>query len=175
MLESHKEGEPHKMVLPSGEAIRVPTRHLSFEPWSGPPISDTYGGKAVLDLNGEPLFPELAILRLLQREGFDGVWVDTYSHRFRQSMAPEGCKLPPWVQAEFEKIVGEVGNWSGCWDVLAWKADQIFFVESKRKGKDSVRSSQERWLLAALRAGNSADCFLICEWDFRADHDLKSV
>jgi len=132
MLESHKESEPHKIVLPSGEAVRVPTRHLSFEAWSGPPISDTYGGKAVLDLNGEPLFAELAILRLLQREGFDGVWGDTFRHRFRQSIALEECKLPPWVQAEFEKIVGEIGNWSGCWDVLAWKSENRIRVDSPR-------------------------------------------
>jgi len=38
-----------------------------FPKWQGAPILDTYGGKAVLDYHGEPVFAELFTLRMLQR------------------------------------------------------------------------------------------------------------
>ena len=43
-----------------------------FRAWTGEPITDTYNGKAVLELAGKPLFAELVILRLLEREGWQG-------------------------------------------------------------------------------------------------------
>lgn len=159
---------PCEIVLPSGETVIVRKQSLRFDAWSGVPIPDTYGGKAVINLDGDPLFAELAILRLFKDDGFDGVWVDTYRRRFRRSMAEEACALPEWVQAKFESIVAENGNRNGCWDVLAWKANQIAFAESKRRGKDHIRLNQKRWLGAALKAGIDADCFTICEWDLRA-------
>ena len=66
------------VALPSGRVIRIPKATPRFRRWTGSTVVDTYGGKAVVDLDGEPLFAELATLRLLQRDGWDGVWIDTF-------------------------------------------------------------------------------------------------
>jgi hypothetical protein len=58
-----------------------------------PPIHDTYGGKTIVNLNGEALFAELAILHLVENDGWDSLWVDTYRNRFLYSMKEEGGTL----------------------------------------------------------------------------------
>jgi len=62
------------MRLSSGEVVSVVKRHLSLKLWNGAPVPDTYGGKAVLDYNGQPLFAELVVLRMLEGDGWEGVW-----------------------------------------------------------------------------------------------------
>lgn len=138
---------------------------LRFKAWAGAPVLDTFGGKAILDWNDEPVFAELAIVRALQAEGFDAVWIDGYRNLIWSSMS-EPRTLPEHAKALMEKVVRfNGGRRQGCWDVLAWKGEDFMFVESKRKGKDSIKETQVRWLDAALRAGMDTSCFRICEWD----------
>lgn len=65
-----------QISFPSGETVQVQKRVFVFNLWTGAPV-DAYGGKPVIDVGGEPLFAELALLRHFQKEGYDGVWVDT--------------------------------------------------------------------------------------------------
>ena len=69
----------HGFELPSGKRVEIPLIQPSFRRWAGPPIEDDYGGKPVLEHNGKPAFAELVILRLLEEEGWEGVWVDPES------------------------------------------------------------------------------------------------
>jgi hypothetical protein len=48
--------------------------NYQFKLWYGKPLWDTYGGKAVLGFEGKPVFTELAIPRILQAAGWEGVW-----------------------------------------------------------------------------------------------------
>jgi hypothetical protein len=57
---------PLTFKLPCGDSVDLPRYRCLFRPWQGQPISDTYGGKAVLHFEGCPVFPELAILESLQ-------------------------------------------------------------------------------------------------------------
>ena len=50
------------IVLSSGRSVQVSKYAARFRLWTGRPIADSYGGKAFLDLNGQPVFAELAIL-----------------------------------------------------------------------------------------------------------------
>lgn len=130
------------------------------------PPGGTYGGKTVLDVNGEPVFAELGILRAFQRDGWDGVWVDTYRRRYRVVFwgDPEGVK-PPREQQEFlDAIHSRAGTRSGCWDVFCWKHEFRLFAEAKRVGKDASRERQIKWLAAALELGVPVFSFLIVEW-----------
>ena len=144
---------------------------LRFKLWTGEPVTHTYGNKAGLDSDGEAVFAELAILRLLEKDGYEGVWVDTFGHgKLWKSMedwkSRSECVLPDHAREVYERIVRENdGRKRGCWDVLAWKNGAYLFVESKRKGKDRMRANQFRWLDAALRAGLELSCFRVCEWD----------
>jgi hypothetical protein len=151
--------------LPLRGPISVSVCFRSFKSWSGQPISDSYGGKAVINCNGEPLFAELAILRLIQANGWDGVWIDTYRRKFRQSLPPHSCELPEHAQAVLDKASAGRKWRSGCFDVFGWKDGQYLFAEAKRKGKDAIRETQLNWLESALDSGLPLESFIIFEWD----------
>ena len=156
---------PEKITLASG-AVHVPRFSWRFRFWTGKPVDDSYGGKAVMDCSGSPAFAELAIIPVLREHGFDGaVWMDTYRRCFRDAMPPAVCSLPPQAQTAYDQIAAINGGRSGCWDVLAWNGDGVTFVECKRKGRDSMTSSQKKWLESALTAGLHLDNFAICEWE----------
>ncbi len=64
----------------------------------------------------------------------------------------------------FNAVARIHGKATGCWDVLAWRKNEVRFVESKWQGKDSIRASQLAWLEAALKAGINITAFEIWEW-----------
>ena len=145
----------------------VKVKKINFKKWNGKRIKDSYGSKTVIDFEGKPVFAEIAFLRLLKKKGWEGVWVDTFSKKFRQEL-PEidigGVNLPAKQQQIMDKISGKTG-FKGCWDILAWKEDKVMFVELKRKSKDKIRETQIRWFEMAKGIGVSEDCFCIVEWD----------
>jgi hypothetical protein len=148
----------------------IPKATPTFTAWAGQPIADTYNGKQVLSVNGKPAFAELAILWALQSIGWDGVWIDTYSRVYRTGYwdsAP--ADLPAKPAALLERIQKEAGSRFGAWDVFCCRGDSVLFAESKRAGHDKIRDSQVKWLEAAMRAGFSADDFLIVEWSLESE------
>lgn len=137
-----------------------------FRLWTGEPIKDTYGGKAVLNCDGSPVFAELAIISILKQRGFDdAVWVDSYRRCFRNAMPPASCSLPEHVREVYEQIAAINGKHAGCWDVMAWGKDGVSFVECKRKGKDRMTANEWKWLDSAIKAGLRLDNLTICEWE----------
>jgi hypothetical protein len=164
--------KPHKVKsetfsLSSGEQVSIQKYFLEFKEWRGAPVQNTYNGKSVIDWNGEPAFAELAVLRLFQSRGWDGVWVDSYGRKYRVGM--QGLSEPidlPAAQAELiESIRQKTGRFGGCWDVVAWKDRTALFLELKREKKDAIQSTQTEWLAAALALGLSPDNFALIEWD----------
>lgn len=142
--------------------------NFKFEPWSSDHNLHTYGGKAILEYNNEPLFAELVILRLLEKQGFKGAWVDTYSNKFWQRLPH--ISLPVILDSRLTQIYESIrqandNRSSGCFDIIAYREEQVFFAELKRRKKDRIRTSQIRWLQAALSAGYQLQDFIICEWD----------
>lgn len=157
---------PETLTLPNGGIVHLNKIEMHFHAWTGVPIADAYGNKAVLDVDGEPLFAELAILRELEKKGWHGVWVDTYRQKFRRAMPPTMAELPASAMAVLNSIVSaNAGRRSGCFDVFVWKDNEFLFAESKRKGRDRIRTSQLRWLQAALQTGLPITSFRIVEWE----------
>ena len=152
--------------LNSGEEIEIPTAKVGFEKWIGERIEDTYGGKVILNYDGEPVFAELAILRAFQKDGWNGVWVDTYGRKYRIEYWNDknGIGLPLDKQSILNTIYENLGSKKGCWDVFCWKEYEIFFAESKRFSKDRIRETQVKFLEAALAYGLRKKSFLIVEW-----------
>lgn len=71
-----------------------------------------------------------------------------------------------WVKDLLNKIsLSNDNSFSGCWDVVAWKNDNIIFAESKRMKKDSIRKTQNNWLEAGLKNGLSESNFLVIQWN----------
>lgn len=155
------------LTLPSGNTVYIPKSITTFKAWDSNPIEDTYGGKALLDFKGAPLFAELVILWMLEEDGWSGVWVDNYRKKFRTGMpgTEVSVSLPPDQQAILDKIKKTNDSMSGCWDVFAWRGNEILFAESKLSGKDRIRPTQIRWLRSALKAGFTEKNFLLVEWN----------
>src|SRR5262245_55514251 len=137
-----------EFLLPSGKKMLIAKATPVFPKWMGSPIEDTYGGKPVLNFNGEPVFAELAILRIFQADAWDGVWIDTFKHKYRTQYWPDTNEiaLPGTQQEILRRLAERIGTMEGCWDVFCWKGDNVIFVESKRKSRDSIRQTQVRWL-----------------------------
>jgi hypothetical protein len=155
------------LSLSCGKRVRIAKYQYEFRKWHGAPVPNTYGGKAVVEWEGEPLFAELAALRLFQDAGWCGAWVDTYRRVYRIGLPglTKPVKLPSEKEQLIKSIQDATGKRGGCWDVILWKKSQTLFVELKRRGKDKIQVAQLDWLEAALRAGLSTENFALMEWD----------
>ena len=144
--------------LPSGRVVNVPKFLMRFREWArknekGTPLNlegrpiDTYHRKPVLDYRGEPVFAELAILRLLESEGWEGRWVDSFGGvKFRTGLLDRPlCVLPAGPKALFDKIASAKGSRGGCWDVFAWRGKEFLFAEAKRVKEDKIRDASYRY------------------------------
>lgn len=151
----------------SGDKIQVRKYSMVFKEWRGDSVLNTYGNKAVIDWKGEPVFAELAVLRLFQESGWDGVWVDSYRRKFRIGIPSivDPVQLPVDKKKLIDAIKTKAGASGGCWDVFIWKGIKILFVELKRQKKDRLQDSQYKWLKASIGVGLKPSNFAIIEWD----------
>ena len=159
--------ESELFSLPSGARVSIPKYFFELKPWQGAPIPNTYNNKAVIDWDGEPVFAELAVLRLFQSHGWEGVWVDSYRRKFRVGLPDVDAPIDlPEVQAQLiNTLRAKTGRFGGCWDLLLWKGEATLFVELKRRKKDRIQSGQVAWLTAALESGLTTESFTLMEWD----------
>lgn len=174
---------PFKRKLPQRDAdwlSRVNYSTPTFRRWvSEPRPSDTKGGKPLIDWEGEPCFAELGVLNALTKDGWLARWIDnfpmppTFRTRFwtsgyaRLSRDEANEPLPDPANRVYQAICKSAGDSSGggAWDILAWRGNELLFVECKRKGAgDRIRATQIAWLDAALKLGIPAGCFVFAEW-----------
>ncbi|HEX8683128.1 MAG TPA: hypothetical protein VF707_12490 [Ardenticatenaceae bacterium] len=123
-----------------------------FQRWQGPVSVDTYGNKPLINLDGEEVYAELTILRLLQAEGWHGVWVDRYRRKMRTGIT-EYVSLPAEQDKLLQQIYQAAQTTGGCFDVFCWQHDVVLFAESKRKSHDRIRQTQLKWLEGAMALG----------------------
>ncbi|MDR2284819.1 MAG: hypothetical protein LBE37_16515 [Sphingobacterium sp.] len=161
----------------NGQSIIIPKCKVDFMKWDGTPLCYTFGGKPIVNYKGNPMFAEMAILNSFRDSGWDARWVETYG---KPRLSP--IYLSEWIDKDYKSqvhapidhkmvnmllqlIARENDNrFGGCWDVVAWKDDNIIFAESKRSKKDAIQSTQSKWLAAALEVGFTTDNFLMVEW-----------
>ncbi|HEV2734589.1 MAG TPA: hypothetical protein VGV85_07110 [Longimicrobiaceae bacterium] len=178
------------ITLPTGRTINdVPALFLRFPRWTGSQFVDDFGKQSagMVELDGEHLFAELAVLRLLEKEGWSGRWVNTYSGRgevwkflteWRDVLRDEQ-KNRPIEEAEPRQLLARIAGlngrarYRGCWDTFAWKGQDFVFLQCKRtapKANDTVKAEQESWLRSALYLGDrrlSLRSFCFVQWDYR--------
>jgi hypothetical protein len=159
--------EPTLASLP-GEArsVSVATVRRREARWTGPtPANFTLvPNKPPLNFEGSPNWAEFIILRLLERDGWRGVWVKNWGGRAFWSDIGRVAERPEPAAAKFREIESRAGSTAGCWDVFAWRDDGLLFLESKQRSKDRLRQTQLAWLDAALACGVPLSSFAIVEW-----------
>jgi len=161
--------DPMPFELASGP-VSVRRCGFRFRKWTGGPLEDDFGGKDLLEFEGEPLFAELIVLHLLRKEGWDAVWVDSYSRKFRHEWrrrSDPSVDLPVKPRMLFDRIADRKHGRGGCWDVFAWRRNEYLFAEAKGP-HDRIRPSQRAWLDAALNMTDPLplSSFVLVEWDF---------
>jgi hypothetical protein len=180
----------HPFLRPTGERVgAVRSVFMRFPMWRGAPFVDDFGKKsaAMVDIDGEHLFAELAILRLLERDGWEGRWIYTtaggevskYFYTWRDVPRQEQPSRPiqnDAARALLYAIADRSGNrYGGCWSVFAWRENSFAFFEAKRqaaKDKERLKPAQEAWVRAALslrEAHMSAGDFAFVQWEYQGD------
>ena len=162
--------ETFTISLPDGTVATLPLCRPTFKTWSGEPVSFDYGKKPILDYKGETCFAELVILRILMENGWDGVWVETYggTHYLRTmpnawAVKSEHISIPEGKEAILKQI-WSTAKTTACFDVFAWKGEEILLCEAKRTGKDKLTDAQVRFIKGALECGVAPESLLIVEW-----------
>jgi hypothetical protein len=156
--------------LPSGRQVRVRRIRVRFGRASPDRLPEgalpsTYTSKPLVTFNGAAMFGELAVLRWLEVDGWEGVWLDTVHGRKAWRQMPTVAfpvRLPPAAQALYDRVVtANRGTASGAFDVMAWKGGHFVFLEYK--GPDDQPSRrQPAWIEAALSVGVSEnDLFVV--------------
>src|SRR5262245_45563777 len=110
------DSETELVTGPSGRVHPVPILRTTFQPWAGAAVPN-YGGKAVIDSGGTPLFAELGALERFRTDGRVGVWVDSFRRKYRDAMPPAAIELPAQRRAPLERIRGKSGPRGGAWDM----------------------------------------------------------
>ena len=149
--------------LLSGGSRSVARRFTTFGPWAGPKVERTWNKSPLVEYEGKGPFAELALLGLLEKEDREGVWVYR-ARKFTDTWHPVLGPVPRTVPEEVLDLYRRVSarcealcrrysvrsGGGGCWDILAWKGNEILFAKAKRRNKDSLQDSQCGWLEAAL-------------------------
>lgn len=158
----------HESFAGPEETTLIPRFSMRFRKVGADP---RFGNKPLVEWDGESVYPELAIVRLLKKNGLDGVWVDSYRGKFWDGMSVER-RLPDAARDAYESILrANRGRRGGFWDVMAWEENEFIFIELKQNTadcKDRISEKQRSWLQAALRAGFRPSCFFVCEWNYQA-------
>lgn len=164
-------------VLPSGLTVQLKALVIHFPlatPARLPPgsryahasdhsIPRSYLTKPLVDVDGAPAFGELAIVRYLEKAGWEGVWVDSYhSSKYRRLFwkdlpdrsEPFDLATVPHAHKLYNRICEINEGVGGFFDVLAWKDEVFVFIEYKGAG-DRPNRNEARWIGSALRAGVS--------------------
>ena len=155
--------EPYEFVSDSGKPFSIARCAPRFKKVG----HDLKRNKPFVECDGSKVYPELAILSLLQKAEWDGRWVDDWPlpATFWRSQT-EQCPLPNAARLIYDRIIQvKNGKAGGCWDVLAWRSDQFLCIESKQP-KEPLKKNQKDWLEAATRLPQIVDesRFIICEW-----------
>jgi len=153
--------EQRLVTLPDGGTIPIRALRIAFSRATPDRLPQgtlprTYTAKSLVSVNGAAMFGELAIVRWLEKDGWDAVWIDNFhGAKFWKAMPHKSAPvvLPPAARALYDAIrAANGGKASGAFDVMAWRNGEFAFLEYKAEGETSSRN-EGRWIAAALAAG----------------------
>lgn len=170
-LQARKLPEVYVELPRSKRTVEIMTLLRQERLWTGhvPESFLSVPNKPVLELDGQPIWAEFIVLRLLERGGWTGAWVKNWGARAFWRDAEQTVELSSAAQALFGQIEKRIaGRGGGCWDIIAACGDNVLFIESKRRGRDRLRETQRIWIESALEMGVPLSCFVIAEWSIAA-------
>jgi hypothetical protein len=118
--------------------------------------------KRAYALDGVPLYPELLIVRLLERAGWGAAWRKTWGGDAYWRDINEKAEPSPLAMTIVEQVSRQAG-YAGSWDIIAWRSRELRLLSSRRAGGQRVSAFMADWLDAALRMGIPLGCFALVE------------
>ena len=167
-------GDDMEIVLSTGRKASVRRYAVLFTPCMERPtigMDRLYSAKQLVLVDKQATFPEIAVLGLFQRSGWQGAWSDNAHRKYfdRMPNQSKGISLDTYANQAIARIAeNNDKSKSGCWDLILWADRRIVFVSvmARAEGK-AVGEPQVRWMTAALKTGFSAPQFVVVEWDNR--------
>jgi len=149
-----------------GRAVELPTMLRHERQWKGdiPASLRLVPNKPTLCFDGQATWAEFILLRLLERDRWVGAWVKNWGGLAFWRGPCNAIELSATASALFQRIQARTAGRGGCWDIFAWRGDEVLFVESKQRGRDRLRLTQRTWLENSLEEGVSLSSFVIVEW-----------
>lgn len=148
------------VTLPDGAVAPIRALRIAFSRATPNRLPEgtlprTYTSKPLVSVNGAAMFGELVIVRWLEKDGWDGVWMDTFhGAKFWNAMPHKSqpIALPPAARTLYDAIkLANGGKASGAFDVMVWRNGEFAFLEYSEG--DRSNRNEAKWIDAALRAG----------------------
>ena len=158
--------------LPSRSRVQVPVYIRREVRWNGP-LPAKFGSvpnKEAFAFEGAPTYPELLVVKLLERGGWGAAWRktwggDAYWRDIRDPLSP-----PPLALTIIEQVSRQAGH-GAPWDIVAWRERELRLLVSRVGSGQRVSAYLANWLDAALRMGIPLACFAIV--DHRAERPVR--
>ncbi|HSM38396.1 MAG TPA: hypothetical protein VK838_03620 [Candidatus Limnocylindrales bacterium] len=152
-------------VLPSTRrAVELPVYLRHETHWSNelPREFAAVPNKPAFSFDGEPLYPELVVVRLLERAGWGAALRKTWNGTAYWRGINDPVEPGPLALTIVEQISRQAGH-LGQWDIVAWRGRELRLLTSRLAGGQRVTAFLSDWLDAALRLGIPLGCFAIVE------------
>ncbi len=154
--------------------VSIPRYHVEFNAnpgKSGIGLDRGYSMKPLVMVDKQAMFAEIAVLSLFARQGWDGVWADSFHRKYfnRMPNQSKGASLATYINQVLTRIAENNGqSRAGCWDVILWVDRTLRFVQlTSADAQEEITGARIAWLDAALKTGFSPSQFMVVEWDFR--------
>ncbi|MGH2456497.1 MAG: hypothetical protein ACRDHD_09615, partial [Candidatus Limnocylindria bacterium] len=160
--------EEVSVVLPSSRRpVTVPGYVRDELRWPGelPRSFDSVPNKPAFAFDGGPLYPELIVVRLLERAGWDAAWRKNWNTVAYWRDIGEPVEPSALAVAIVDQVSRQAGHMAP-WDIVAWRGRELRLLVSRTSDQRSS-AYLANWLDAALRMGIPLGCFAVVE--HRAD------
>ena len=134
-------------------------------------LDKAYSARPLVLVEKQPAFPEIALLGLFVKSGWQGAWVDLPHRKFFDKMPniSKGISLSTHANQVVSRVTEANGqSRAGLWDLILWQDRTVVFIRVVGRDADpSDDAAHARWLAAGLRAGLSASQFVVVQWGWR--------
>jgi hypothetical protein len=138
-----------------------------------PPIAldRGYSAKPLVLVDKQVAFPEIAVLGLFRKMGWEGAWVDTPHHKYFDKMPNQSKGIS--LGAHAHQAITHIASYNdnsrvGCWDLALWSEKAVAFAAVIGCAQSAeIGEARTRWLSAAVKSGMAAGQFVVVEWDYR--------
>jgi hypothetical protein len=151
--------------LPSSRArVEVPAFVRAETRWKGQ-LPSTFGSvpnKDAFAFDGAPIYPELLVVKLLERGGWNAAWRKNWGGLAYWRDIREPITPPPLPLTILDQVSRQAGH-EVPWDIIAWRGRELRLLVSRVNSGQRVSAYLANWLDAALRMGIPLGCFAIVE------------